>query len=78
MENINNLRESDLFDSSIDDSISEAYNDLYSCLESQGPYSILNRANSRETLESMIEHFKSTEEYEKCALIYSILKKSQQ
>lgn len=78
MENLNNLRESDLFDSSIDDSITEAYNDLYGCLESQSRYAIVNRRDSRETLESMIDHFKTTEEYEKCALIYSILKKSEQ
>jgi hypothetical protein len=70
-----NLKESNSFDSSIDDSIDEAYNDLYKCLEFSGERYIVSREDSKETLESMIDHFSAKEEYEKCALICSILKK---
>jgi hypothetical protein len=70
-----NLKESNSFDSSIEDSINESYNDLYKCLEFSGARHIVSRRDAKETLESMIDHFSSREEYEKCALICSILKK---
>lgn len=75
MENLDNIKEIDMFNSSIDDSISEAYNNLYSCLELGNHNYILSRNDARDTLESMLDHFTSTEEYEKCSLIYLILKK---
>jgi hypothetical protein len=70
-----NIKESSSFDSSIDDSINEAYNDLYRCLEFSSAKYIVSREDAKETLKSMIDHFSAREEYEKCALIYSILKK---
>ena len=59
----------------IDDSIAEAYNDLYECLKSPNAMYIIAKNDARETLVSMLDHFTSTEEYEKCSLISSILKK---
>jgi hypothetical protein len=59
----------------IEDSISEAYNDLYKCLKSPSIDYILSKNDADETLRSMLEHFTITEEYEKCALICQILKK---
>jgi hypothetical protein len=59
----------------IDDSIAEAYNDLYECLESPNAMYIIAKNDARETLVSMLDHFTAIEEYEKCSLISSILKK---
>jgi hypothetical protein len=70
-----NIKEINSFDSSIEDSINEAYNDLYRCLEFSGARYVASRDYAKETLESRIDHFSSREEYEKCALICSILKK---
>ena len=72
MENINSSKEKTQI---IEDCISEAYNDLYECLKSPSIDYILSKNDVEETLRSMLCHFTSTEEYEKCALIYQILKK---
>lgn len=72
MENINSIKEETQL---IEDSIAEAYNNLYECLNSPGISYILSKNDAEDTLRSMLDHFSSTEEYEKCALIYSILKK---
>ena len=72
MENINSIKSETQL---IDDSISEAYNDLYECLKSPNIGYILSKNDAEDTLRSMLDHFTEGEEYEKCALIYSILKK---
>lgn len=72
MENINSIKEDIQL---IDDSIVEAYNNLYECLKSPNIDYILLKNDAMETLKSMLDHFSEEEEYEKCALIHSILKK---
>jgi hypothetical protein len=72
MENINSIKEDIQI---IDDSISEAYNNLYECLESPNIDYILLKNDAGKTLRSMLDHFSNEEEYEKCSLISSILKK---
>jgi hypothetical protein len=59
----------------IEESIAEAYNDLYECLESPNAMYIISKNDAKETLVSMLDHFTAIEEYEKCSLISSILKK---
>ena len=72
MENIHNIEDETQI---IEDSISEAYNNLYECLKYPSIDYIISKNGSKDTLRDMLEHFTATEEYEKCTLIYSILKK---
>jgi hypothetical protein len=75
MENINKIDEKICY---IDESIAEAYNDLYECLKSPNIDYILSKNDCKSTLESMLSYFSGEEEYEKCALICSVLKKCKQ
>ncbi len=58
------------FQNSIDQTLTETYTGLYQSLVESGDLSKIGSIpRIKATLERMISHFSSTEEYEKCAFI---------